>query len=170
MIKRRGYTLVELLVYIALFSVVSIVVILSVGKLVQVYGRVRIERRVSLAAETAMERIAREVRTARFLDTATGSTLVVRACTDPSDAACASSVVRTFALASNAISFTDSINGTFTLTPADVRVTQLSFVADPMVSGVRSRAVHITMKIESGTSNYLVQRSFQSFVILRGSY
>ena len=132
--RSRGYTFIELVVYIALFSVVSIVVILSIGKLIQAYGRIRVERRVALAAEIAMERMVREVRMARSIGTAAGSILSLTSCSDPSIAGCASpahTITRSFTLnASNQIDFTDSDNGTFRLTPDDVQVAQLTFTQD----------------------------------------
>ncbi|MEK7643575.1 MAG: hypothetical protein AAB372_03980 [Patescibacteria group bacterium] len=60
-----GTTLIELVVYIAILTIMTVIILRSVLQLTGVFARSRIERRVSLAAETALERIVREIRLAK---------------------------------------------------------------------------------------------------------
>ncbi len=62
----RGFSLIELVVYLAIVTVVSVTALVAIGDIVQLFGRIRIERRVAYAGEVAMESSIRNIRNGTF--------------------------------------------------------------------------------------------------------
>lgn len=66
--RHRGYTLMELVVYVAVFAFLSVVVVNAILAVTGSFLAIRTERNVNTAASTAMERVVREVRLAESVD------------------------------------------------------------------------------------------------------
>ena len=162
-----AFSIVELIVYLGIFTAVSVFAIFAVGNLSQVFGRARIERRVALAGEIAMERITREIRKANkaSVEDSVLTLTLVKACDS-------NTIDDTYKIniSSQNITIADyeCTNTTLTLTPLNVVAEALTF--ETKTSAVKSMAVKVSFTIKAGTGNYLVKRKFQSFAILRGSY
>jgi type II secretory pathway pseudopilin PulG len=67
---RRGFTLVEMVVYIGLFSMLSLVAVTSTITIMKSFYSLRITQDVEQSGTTAFERMALEVRNAYDIDTA----------------------------------------------------------------------------------------------------
>lgn len=70
----RGYSLIELVIYIALFVTISLVVMQSLIAITKTYAAARAYRTLQQNGELVMERLTREVRQASSISTA-GSVL-----------------------------------------------------------------------------------------------
>lgn len=68
--RQRGYTLIELLAYIAVLAFFSAVLVSGTIVLIQSFARVRAVRNLSDAGGLALERMVREIRQAQSVDDA----------------------------------------------------------------------------------------------------
>ena len=160
---KRGTTLMELVVYIAILTMTIVFVTFSIVQLSQTYGKARSEQRVAEAADTALERIVRELRLACSVTTFSGTSITLDTFADFSSAtACPGGTSRTIAYASNKITIAGA-----DLTAPDVTVTAFDF---DQLSGTVSNGIRVTMTVESGRGKYYVTRSYSALAILRGSY
>lgn len=66
--NKQGYTLLETLIYTAILAAIIILVTTSAIYIFRFFGVVRIERRLSLEADTALETMVREIRNASSVD------------------------------------------------------------------------------------------------------
>ena len=66
--QERAFSLVEIVVYIALFSILSVVVTRALISSAQTFNRLRIARDVNDSAINVMERLTREIRNAKSVD------------------------------------------------------------------------------------------------------
>lgn len=67
--KKYGYTLAELIVYVAVFSFISVVVVNSLIIMGSSFLKVRMARNINTAAATLLERIVFDVRSASSINT-----------------------------------------------------------------------------------------------------
>lgn len=65
-----GYSLVEMVIYLAILSVVSLIVINTILSFSQSYGNLRALRLLDHSASSALERMTRDIRSATSVDTA----------------------------------------------------------------------------------------------------
>jgi len=66
----KGFSLIELLIYIALLSVIVVVVVSVLLSLTRAYGAFKVSQRINNSAITALERITRDSRNAESIDLA----------------------------------------------------------------------------------------------------
>jgi type II secretory pathway component PulJ len=71
--KKSGFTLVEMIIYIAFFAILSILAIEALMVVMRSFYTLRLTQNINQSATTALERMSREVRNAYDIDTA-GST------------------------------------------------------------------------------------------------
>ena len=70
----RGFTIIEMLAYIAVLSIILVLIVISLTSLITSENRVNIEKNIETSASTVLERMTRDIRNAKSIDTA-GSTL-----------------------------------------------------------------------------------------------
>lgn len=66
---RRGFTMVEMIIYIALFSVISILAVNATIVVMRAFYTLRITQSISQSATAGLERMTREIRNAYDIDT-----------------------------------------------------------------------------------------------------
>lgn len=71
--KKSGFTLVEMIIYIAFFAVLSVLAIEAIMVVMKSFYTLRLTQNINQSATTALERMSREIRNAYDIDTA-GST------------------------------------------------------------------------------------------------
>ncbi len=166
----RGFTLVELLVYIALCAFLLVGIVNSMLILTDAYRTVSNARRIERSAITLMDRIIREARrssgiNAGAFDVPNGSvTLVSGSSTSP---------FITFALDNSRAVVTED-GDTSPLTDSDVVVESMVFSRYPLYNvqfATSSVLLKVDFTLTSGSSSHaLTSRSFYGSAILRGSY
>ncbi len=168
--SNRGFTLVELLVYIALCAFLLIGIVNSMLILTDAYRTVSNARKIERSAITLMDRIIREARrstgiNAGAFDVPNGSVTL--------EAGSSTSPYITFALQNNRAVVTED-GDTSPLTDSDVIVESLVFSRYPLYNvqfATSSVLLKVDFTLTSGsTSHALTSRSFYGSAILRGSY
>jgi type II secretory pathway pseudopilin PulG len=191
--KKSGMSLVELVVYIAILSLITFVIMNGILQLSSVFGKSRTERRVSLTAETALERMVREIRLAKDITclSTTGGT----ACPVVQSEGINFGALELDSFVSHSSSvdqdkkfYCSSSSGNCTqimfdpntavasdeqqLTPSSVTVTSLTFkkLYNPADVAETTGAVRIEMTITSGSGNTQVTHTYYATAVLRGGY
>ena len=123
---QSGYSLLELVVYIALFIVISIVIINSLITVMKTYSTANGYRRLQSNGELVMERVVREIRQASAVGSSTVYTsnpgiLVVQGVDDIGAARTV-----TFSVVNNAVQINDN-GATGALSSNEVTTTSLIF-------------------------------------------
>jgi len=67
---KRGLTLIETIIYVVIFFIVSVVLVQALFNMSRVFAEVRLSRVVNHSALTALERLTREIRQANSVDEA----------------------------------------------------------------------------------------------------
>lgn len=157
-----GYTLIEMLVYAALFVIASVVIVDGLLVATRLFARTKETRLLRISAETAMERIIREIRLANAVDMAT-STLG----TSPGvlmlntiDPVTETPTTIRFALAGGRITIKKSASPAEYLTSEKITVSNLVF--SHILNGSVSQAARIEFTIGG--------KNFYSTAVLRRSY
>ena len=162
----RGFSLIEILVYVSILAVITVLVTAGVVQMGRIYGRVRVERRVALAAELSLERITKEIRLARNVTVVSSSELSLETFEDFEGSLVEVDPDRSIQLSGDAI-LLDGV----ALTPDIVTVSSLSFTRlDTTGSIVATDAIHIEMTITSSSGDYAVTRTFSTTVLSREGY
>ena len=68
--KRSGFTLVEMIIYIAFFAILSVLAVEAIMVVMRSFYSLRLTQSINQSATTALERMSREVRNAYDIDTA----------------------------------------------------------------------------------------------------
>lgn len=166
----KGFTLVELLIYVGLCAFMMIGLVNAMLILTDAYRTVKTARKMEVSAITLMDRIMREAKRstgihAGSFDVANGSVTL--------EAGSSSSPYLTFYLQNGRAYITDE-NDTSPLTDSDVIVESLIFSRYPLYN-VQFATSSVLLKVDftinssSSTPNYST-RSFYGSAILRGSY
>src|SRR3989344_1392841 len=127
--SRRGITLIEVVLYVALFTAMSLAVVQLILNTQNAFAHARIQRKALAQGNTALERIARELRLAGDVDAAASvmdahpGTLQLNTVVSPTDS---TPITRTFYLASGTLMMQEGTAAAIPLT-SGVRVTNLIF-------------------------------------------
>lgn len=167
--QSKGFTIIEILLYCALFITVSTMLIGSLLGMMKGYNGTRIDNDLLDSGHVAMERMTREIRGAVSINTgsstfASNPGVLLLNSLDSSGTA---KTVR-FGLSSGVLQITDSTDGTARdLTGSKVTVTSLIF---RNVATTNDTAVRIEMTIQSNRSGTGKSISLYDTVVLRGGY
>ena len=164
----RGFSIVELLVYLAIFAVaLTLIVGTSLG-LSRAYGGVANLSRIEQWSVSVLERLTREARGAESVDTAASvldvnPSILALATTDDAGAA----RLVEFFVSNGALRFKENGVDMGALTGGKVSVS--SFVARRIATG-RSEVVKVELALQSGTGIASTTKRFYATTILRNSY
>lgn len=161
-IKRvRGYTLVELLFYVALFALLSFVLVDAIIVMTKAFKETTIQAELDGGGDI-MERISREIRKANSISSVSESDLVLNT-TDDAEMA---KTVR-FLLSNSNVQFFENDVLTGNLNSPNVAVTGLTFTQITTGNGI---AVRITLIVRSNNDAVNRTANFYNTIVLRGSY
>lgn len=164
----KGFSLIELLVYIAITVGIGVIVIQSVITLVQSFNSLRVSEDIHRSAITVLERTTREVRDTVSVDTVnsvfnTHPGILVLNTLDESE----NPVTTTIYVQNGSVYIQEGAAPPSALTPEKVTVTELSFAR---YATAFSEAVEITLELERMRGRVIKTEQFRSGVVLRGSY
>lgn len=166
---KNGYSLIEIVVYIAIFSLLSIAVINSLIVTMKSFSASRTNRDLEENGFSAMERMSREVRGAISVSSITSGSIggakgdITLNTTDTSGTA---KTVR-FAVSGNALVLYENGASSGNLTGLNSQVTDLVF--NQITIGTET-AIKITIAIKDLRSPFGATETFYDSVIIRGSY
>ncbi|MDA1334402.1 MAG: type II secretion system protein [bacterium] len=167
--NKKGFTIVEMLIYVAILSMITVLLVVTIIQFSDVFGRARFDRKVALTAQTAMERIIRELRLAQNVGgsfTSGNPSITFNTIGKFNDEIKISVSPRTISWSGGPI-LLDGV----ALTPNDVTVTNLSFyLIDSENSFTGSQMVRVSMTVQAGQGSYQITRTYDSAALLRESY
>ena len=160
--KKRGFSLVEVLVYLAVLILVVSVSISTYLSLNTVLLRNKTERTLTNAAHVALERVVRDIRNSSTVNTGL-STLG----SSPGVLTLDSGTTTQFQLSGDSVAV--SVNGTELgpLTGPNVTVDELIFYR---YLGLTTELVRVKLTLSVSTKAASSTRTFYSSAVLRGSY
>lgn len=165
---KRGFTLVEMVIYVTLVALVLSIAIGAFVTAARSYRTLKSDQTLANASLVSLERLVRELRGAVSVD---GSLSVLGA--HPGRLTLNTlnddglPVTTEFYLVGQTLHLRLDGVEQGALTPASVRVTNLVF---RLLDNGQSKAVKIELTLEAGEGASLLVRRFYSTVVLRGSY
>lgn len=159
--KRRGYAVLELLFYISLFIVVSLVVINSLVTMTKSFRETTVQGQL-VQSGGIMERISREVKAASNINTINATDLKL----DTTDGSGNSKTVE-FLLSGSNVQYLENNVLTGNLNPPNITVSGLSFT---QITTTEGKAVKIFFTVSAGSGDYTRYADFYDTIVLRGSY
>lgn len=163
-IKTKGYTLLETVVYIAIFIVILVAVLDMLVTLSKSFARVRAYNEVRISGMNAMERMAREVRTAASRDSGSTADDLLLNTTD--DTGTAKTVELYWDSAENNINIIDNGVSKGSLTGSSTEITSLVF---RNASTTKGDVIKIEMTARSKKITDVVAK-FYDTIVMRGGY
>lgn len=166
--KNSGFSLVEILVYIAIFAALSVVIINSFSVIVASFNSTRTSRDLLEGGNTSFERITREIRLANSVDSAnsvlgsTPGTLQMNSTNSGGSAR----IVKII-LESGAVNLYEDGTLTGNLLGSNVQATSLIFRKITTTAGT---AVKVEMTLQDQRGKDHRSEKFYDTVILRGDY
>lgn len=164
----RGFSLVEMLLYIIILSFALLAVTQTLIVVARSYGVLRSAQRVEQEAALSLERMVREIRDGSSIDDA-GSILSVhpgKLLLNSTDVSGLPQTVE-FSLENGQLKFKENAVATGFLTSAKTSISNLVF---RKISTARSKGVKIEMTMQSGTSTAARSENFYATAVLRDSY
>lgn len=167
-IIHRGFSLVEMLLYIVILSFALLAVMQTLIIVTRSYGALRSAQRVEQEAALGVERMMRTVRDGSGIDDA-GSIFNAHPGILLLNSTDASGLPRTaeFSLENGHLKFKENGIAVGLLTSARTNISNLVF---RKISTARSKGVKIEMTLESGTSTAVRSENFYATAVLRDSY
>ncbi|MFA6227347.1 MAG: hypothetical protein WC631_02645 [Candidatus Paceibacterota bacterium] len=169
--NNTGFALAEMIVYVAIMTVITAVLVQSIITVVKSNKQSFASNSIKDSAITSLEKMTREIRNAESIDLVNSSLNVTNGILqiNSKDSSGNPEIIR-FYLQSNIlmINASSSINTLFgPLTSNNIKVSNLKFI--PIITPVSS-AVKIEMTLENNGKDFVKTEDFYSTVILRGSY
>jgi len=166
--KRRvsasGFSLVEVLVYVAVLVLVTMAGVLTYLSLSTTLVRYETERAVSHAAQVTLERIVRDIKGATTITAAESS---FGTSSPPSLTLVAGTTTTKFSLSGGNVLLTQNGIEIGPLTSEDVTVEQLYFLR---YTGVSTELVRVVLTLSASNKAASTTRTFFGSGVLRGSY
>ena len=161
--KRSGFSLLQVLIYVSLLAMISLLVIGSILSVYRALLKTKIEKKIITNGDIAIETMARSIRDASSVDVA-GSTFGA----NPGVLKLNS---RKFYLSTSTLEVQDGIKPAQDLTSSDAKVTSLVFYRDfSSASSTLSDIIKIEITVESGDGQFLKSKKFYNSAVLRGEY
>jgi len=167
--KKNGYSIIEIIIYLAIFTALSILVINSFIVILSSFNKTDINRKLLESGSVSMERISREIRQAKNVDI-TNSTIgtnpgVLQLNTTDSGG---NTIYVKFKKENDGSLkiYENSVNGNNLLTQY-ITATNLIF---RRITTTQSEAVKIEMTLEYSRGGITRSENFYDTVVLRGGY
>jgi type II secretory pathway pseudopilin PulG len=161
--RMRGYSVVELLVYISILAVIFLVVTNSLVSIYDSYGKARIERNLTVQGSLVMETLVRDIRLATSTDVVLSTFGTHPGVLDLFD--------RAYSLSGNTLHYDTDSGISDDITSAEFRITNLVFYRTATsTSEGETEIIKIEMTAELGQGKFLKNKNFFASALLRGAY
>ncbi len=159
--QNRGFSLIEILIYIAIFSFLSIVVINSLIVMMKSFAETAVQADFVQTSQ-ALERMSREIRQAKSIAAISTSDLTLNS-TD------SSGVAKTveFKLSSQNLQLLENTVLTGNLNAPNIQITALVFT---QITTAKGKAIKIQMSAKDTKDRLSRTENFYDTIGLRGSY
>jgi Tfp pilus assembly protein PilE len=164
----KGFSLVEMIVYIAILTLLVGVMLASLRSVVVTYRHIKISRAIETSALTALERITREIKNGQSITLAqsvfgTASSSITIVGKDTLETAKTSYIY----LQNGVLKIREGGVEKGQLTSSTTQVTNFTL---RLVDQTASDAIKIEMSLQAGAGDFIKNETFYSTAILRGSY
>lgn len=159
---KKGVSIVETVIYIAIFTVMSITVINSFLVIISSLSIIRMNHELLDSGSISMERISREIRNAKNIDlvnTPSGGTVLQIKNLDD--------IYIKFSKDSNALNLYEGGTLVGNLLTENIKINSISFIP---ISTTSSEGVKIQMTLEYNRGKVNKIENFYDTVVLRGGY
>ncbi|MEI7777605.1 MAG: hypothetical protein WCI52_03285 [bacterium] len=163
---KKGFSLAETIVYIALLAIIFIVVINSLVAIMSSYYSIKSSRDIENSAMLGLDRIERDIKNSSNIAAISTSTNPNSITLNTFDSDNNPLVVR-FYVSSGTLLVDE--NGSYSGPLSDSDVTVSSLLFSPISTG-NSSGVKIQMTLQSGTSSAFKSKNFYDTAVMRGSY
>lgn len=167
---KRGTSIIELIVYGALFALVSISAIDLIKQSYIVMTKVRLQQKINTEGELSMQRMMREVRLASDIIMASSTlnaspgALKLQTYADDGSGATTTAYMH---LSSGILMLTKATSSIALTSPA---LTVDNLVFRLITASTTSKAIKIEMRLMATTSAFSISNNFYGTAIFRGSY
>lgn len=161
--NRKGFTLIEVLVYIAVLILAVLVMVSLFLSLSTVLSRNQVERELSQTAQVTLEKMVRDIRAAATADTTVANQLTLQTI--------GGATTTQFALSGNSVVM--NLNGTNlgTLTSNTVSVDDLVFTKyETLGAELETILVRVALTLSVSTKAASTTQTYYTSAVLRGSY
>jgi hypothetical protein len=160
----HGFSLIEIIIYLAIFTTFSILVINSFIVILTSFNTTNTNRKLLESGLSSMERLTREVRQAKSIDIANSNstTLQLNSTNEANDP-----IVIKLTLENNDLNLYEDGNKIGNLLNLHTDLTSLNF---RRIATTKGEAVKIEMTIQDPQDKNLRSENFYDTVILRGEY
>lgn len=160
--KIKGYSVVEILVYLAIFTAISILVINSFITILASFNTTNVNRKLLEAGVQSMEKMAREIRQAESIDLSGGTGTLILNTKD----SLGNPEVVTF-LNENGILKYEKDGQRDPLFQGNITISQLVFNT---ITTTESQAVKIKLTLLYQDAKNTKEENFYNTIVLRGGY
>lgn len=164
----QGFTLVEMIIYIAFFAVLSVSTVNATLLVMKSFYTLRISQNMNQSATTALERMSREIRNAYDVDTmnSTFGTNPGRLTLKTKDSLGANTTVEFYVDSANQLNMRIGGVEQGLLVSSSVSLTNLVF---HLITTTNSKAIKIDMILHDARSGVTKTANFYDTIVLRGS-
>jgi len=153
---KKGYSIVEILVYLAIFTALSILVINTFMSVLATFSETNMNRKILESGSTSMDRITREIRQAKLADVSTAGTLVLTG-----------DITAKIAKENGSLNLYQNNVLQGNLLGQKLSVTGLTF---NQITTAKSNAIRIMMTLQYSDGKNIKSENFYDTIILRGGY
>ncbi len=163
-IFRRGFSIIEIIIYLAIFTIMSIVVINSFMVIISSFSSVRMNHDLSDGGSVSMEKISREIRQAKNVDMINSSNSLLQLNSTDSSG---NNMIIKIVKEGNLLNFYRNGNLIGNLLDNNTILNLISF---DYITTVNSTGVKIKMTLQENHNQNVKIENFYDAVILRGGY
>lgn len=167
--KNRGYSIIEILVYLAIFTALSIVVINSFMVILFSFNTTNMNRALLESGTIAMERMSREIRQAESIEIGESSFVISPGVLQlkSTDIENGDPAIVRFETVNQALHLYKDDNDMGNLLDQNISITNLIF---RRISSTNSEAVKIEMTLLYDRGQMTKSANFYNTIVLRGGY
>ena len=159
----KGLTVIELVFYLAIMSMLTSAVVYSIYGLVSTYQKIQVVKDVERSGMIAMDRIGKELRNATAIDSISSNSVQVSSLVGSGTR----TVMFTLNASTGIIRILENGVDMGPLTSFNASTTRLAFF---QMTTPKSKAVKIEMTVVASSTRYAERANFYNTVTLRGSY
>lgn len=158
----RGFSLVEMLIYLFILTLLAIVLVHALVTMINAFGRTQASRNLSQTATVALGRVVQEIRQAKSATVASSNQLLLST-TDSGG----NPITTQFSLSGSALMIQVGAATAAALTTGHSQVSSLIFTK---ITTTHSQAVRVQLALTDTRGHTPTTLNFYTTAVLRGSY
>lgn len=165
--KTKGFTLVELLVYVSGLLALGTVMIVLIVQFYTLYKEIIAVPRADRVGLSLVDQITKEIRSADQIDTINSQFGVITGVIDVDSITNGVTTEKKFFVQNGIVKYQENTGAIISLSPKDLYVSNFNFT---LVTTPVSEAVRFNLELQFETKNATETKAYTGFAILRESY